>query len=274
MPIRDADFRYIRQLVKTHTSVTLAEDKAYLVDSRLASLAKQVGVISVSNLVRKLRSQPFNRLHRQAIESVMTTESWFFRDRHPFETLQNHIIPELINKRQNQTSLNIWCAGCASGQEPYSIAMLLREHFPQLASRRVSLIASDISNKILNRACQGRYNHYEITRGLTPYLREKYFQLQGKDWQIETDIRQMVEFRQFNLTNSWPLLPLMDIIFLRNVLIYFEVDMKQIILAKVRELLKPEGYLFLGGGETTINLDQAFKPVQFNKTTYYQLIYS
>ena len=271
MPITDEDFQYIRQLIRTRTSVALAEDKAYLVESRLASVARKVGLSSVSHLVRKLRVQPFNGLHLQVIESMMTTESWFFRDIYPFEAVQNYIVPELITKRQGQRSLNIWCAACSSGQEPYSIAMLLREHFPQLTSWTISLIASDISNKMLDKARQGNYNQHEISRGLTPQLREKYFQLGDKHWQIATAIRQMVEFRQFNLIDSWQQMPLIDIIFLRNVLIYFDVEMKQAILAKVQKILKPDGYLFLGGGETTINLDCAFKPVKFNKAICYQL---
>ena len=271
MTINDADFHYIRQLVKTRTSVALAEDKAYLAESRLASLARKVGVSSVTKLVQKLRVQPFNSLHLQVIESMMTTETWFFRDVYPFDAVQNHIVPELITKRRTQRSLNIWCAASSSGQEPYSIAMLLREHFPQLASWKILLIASDISHEMLDKARQGCYNNHEMSRGLSSHLRDKYFQLQGKDWQLRTEIRQMVEFRQFNLTDSWLEMPLMDIIFLRNVLIYFDVEMKQSILAKVRQLLRPDGYLFLGGGETTINIDLAFKPVQFNKAICYQL---
>ena len=271
MSINDVDFQYIRQLVRTKTSVSLAEDKAYLVESRLASLARNMGVSSVSNLVKKLRVQPFSGLHLQVIESMMTTETWFFRDAYPFEAVQNEIIPELIAKRHNQRNLNIWCAACSSGQEPYSMAMLLREHFPQLASWTISLIGSDISSKMLDKARQGNYNQHEVSRGLPPDLLEKYFQFQGKDWQLVTEILQMVEFRQFNLIDSWLPMPPMDIIFLRNILIYFDVDMKQTILAKVRQLLKPDGYLFLGGGETTINLDPAFKPVKFNKAICYKL---
>jgi len=271
MPINDVDFQYIRQLVRTRTSVSLTEDKAYLVESRLTSLAQQVGLSSVSQLIQKLRIQSFDDLHLQVIELMMTTETWFFRDSYPFEAVRERILPELINKRQNQRSLNIWCAASSSGQEPYSLAILLKEHFPQLASWTISLIASDISHKMLNKARQGNYSQHEMSRGLSPYLREKYFQLRGKEWQLTTEIRQMIAFRQFNLIESWTPMPLMDIIFLRNVLIYFDVEMKQAILAKVRQLLKPDGYLFLGGGETTINLDRAFKPVRFNKAIYYQV---
>jgi len=272
MPINDVDFQYIRQLVRTRTSVSLTEDKAYLVESRLTSLAQQIGLSSVSQLIQKLRVQSFNSLHLQVIELMMTTETWFFRDSYPFEAVRNRILPELIKKRQGQRSLNIWCAASSSGQEPYSIAILIREHFPQLASWTISLIASDISHKMLDKARQGNYSHHEMSRGLSPSLREKYFQLQEKEWQLTTEIRQMVAFRQFNLIDSWSPIPLMDIIFLRNVLIYFDVEMKQAILAKVRQSLKPGGYLFLGGGETTINLDRGFKPVKFNKAICYQLI--
>ncbi len=271
MPISDVDFQYIRQLVRTRTSVSLTDDKAYLVESRLTSLAQQVGLNSVSQLIQKLRIQPFDDLHLQVIESMMTTETWFFRDAYPFEAVREQILPELIKKRQGQRSLNIWCAASSSGQEPYSIAILLKEHFPQLASWTISLIASDISHKMLEKARQGNYSQHEMSRGLSPDLREKYFQPQGKEWQLTTEIRQMIAFRQFNLIDSWSSMPLMDIIFLRNVLIYFDVEMKQSILAKVKQLLKPDGYLFLGGGETTINLDRAFKTVRFNKAIYYQL---
>ena len=272
MPISDVDFQYIRQLVRTRTSVSLTDDKAYLVESRLTSLAQQVGLNSVSQLIQKLRIQPFDDLHLQVIESMMTTETWFFRDAYPFEAVREQILPELIKKRQGQRSLNIWCAASSSGQEPYSIAILLKEHFPQLSSWTISLIASDISHKMLDKARQGNYSQHEMSRGLSPYLREKYFRLQGNEWQLNSEIRQMIAFRQFNLIESWSPMPLMDIIFLRNVLIYFDVEMKQSILAKVRKLLKPDGYLFLGGGETTINLDRAFKTVRFNKAICYQLI--
>ena len=155
MPISDVDFQYIRQLVRTRTSVSLTDDKAYLVESRLTSLAQQVGLNSVSQLIQKLRIQPFDDLHLQVIESMMTTETWFFRDAYPFEAVREQILPELIKKRQGQRSLNIWCAASSSGQEPYSIAILLKEHFPQLSSWTISLIASDISHKMLDKARQG-----------------------------------------------------------------------------------------------------------------------
>lgn len=265
------DFNYIRKLVREYSAVALEADKDYLAELHLEPLARQAGVDSIADLVLKLRTQPFNRLHVQVIEALMTYETSFFRDIHPFEVLQNFLLPEFLKQRTVERSLNIWCAACSSGQEPYSIAMLIREHFPMLANWTLRLIASDISGEILARARNGRYSQLEVNRGLPETLREKYFQKQGKEWLLKEDIRRMVEFRSINLIEPWPLLPAMDIIFMRNVLIYFEVETKKAILGKVRRLLKPDGYLFLGGGETTINLDDSFERVQFHKTVCYRL---
>ncbi|NET36273.1 MAG: protein-glutamate O-methyltransferase CheR [Cyanothece sp. SIO1E1] len=271
MLINRADFEYIRQLVRDRTALVLSEDKSYLVASRLAPLMQEAGVGSLQELVVKLRTKPFTLLHQRVIEAMVTTETLFFRDAHPFEAMQKFILPELLQRRQTERSLNIWCAACSSGQEPYSVAMLLREHFPQLIGWQVRLIAGDISRAMIGRAQAGCYSQHEVNRGVPTTLLQKYFQLQGKTWQLNSDIRQMVEFHQFNLNEAWPTLPMMDIILMRNVLIYFDIATKQSILARLRRLLRPDGYLFLGGGETTINLDDAFEPVQFNKAVCYQL---
>ncbi|MDJ0718024.1 MAG: protein-glutamate O-methyltransferase CheR [Prochloraceae cyanobacterium] len=271
MPIKDRDFQYIRTLVRSRTGVVLTEDKTYLVESRLAFLVKEAGVSSLEKLLVKLQSESFSTLHQHVIEAMMTTETLFFRDIEPFEALKEFLLPELIEKRQSQRNLNIWSAACSSGQEPYSIAMLIREKFPQLASWKISLIASDISSKMLDLARTGCYNQHQISRGLPVELVDKYFHRLGTEWQIDRQIRHMVEFHQFNILETWPLLPAMDIIFLRNVLIYFDVSTKKEILAKVRQLLRPDGYLFLGGGETTINLDDGFEPVKLNKAIGYRL---
>lgn len=264
------DFNYIRKLVREHSGVALEADKDYLAELHLEPLARQAGVDSIAELVLKLRTQPFNRLHVQAIEALMTYETSFFRDIHPFQALQNFLLPEFLKQRAVERTLNIWCAACASGQEPYSIAMLIHEHFPMLANWTLRLIASDISAEILARARIGRYSQLEVNRGLSETLREKYFQKQGNEWQLKENIRRMVEFRSFNLIEPWPLLPPMDIIFMRNVLIYFNMETKKAMLGKVRQLIKPDGYLFLGGSETTINLDNSFERVQFDKTVCYR----
>lgn len=271
MNISSLDFGYLRRLVRQHSAIVLGADKEYLAELHLGKLAESAGFDSIASLVAHLRTQPFGNLHVRAIELLVTTETSFFRDVYPFEALKNFVLPELIERRKNERSLNIWCAACSSGQEPYSIAMLVREHFPTLVGWNLRLIASDFSGQILTRARQGRYTQLEINRGLPESLRDRYFQPQVDRWQIAPNIRQMVDFRQLNLIDSWSMLPSIDVIFLRNVLIYFDIETKKSILAKVRKLIKPDGYLFLGGGETTLNLDDAFKRVQVEKSVCYRL---
>jgi chemotaxis protein methyltransferase CheR len=275
--IDSLDFSYLRHLVRKYSAIVLDENKEYLAELHLGALAESAGFDSLASLASHLREQPFGRLHEQAIEALVTYETSFFRDIHPFEALKSRVLPNLIEQRKETRSFNIWCAACSSGQEPYSIAMLMHEHFPMFVNSKivrplwnVRLIASDFSSRALTRARQGYYSHLEIKRGLSPALRDKYFQQQGNGWRIESDIRQMVDFRQINLIDSWASLPKMDLIFLRNVLIYFDTDTKKAILAKVRQLLKPDGYLFLGGSETTMNLDDSFDRVQFGKSVYHQ----
>jgi chemotaxis protein methyltransferase CheR len=271
MPISVAEFDYIRQLVYDRTGVSLSEDKSYLVESRLSVLAKETGANSVSGLVAQLKQKPYSALHKPIVEAMMTNETFFFRDVLPFEILKTSIVPELLNKRKADRTLKIWCAACSSGQEPYSIMMLLREYFPELANWKVRLIASDISTAMLDRAISGIYAQQEVSRGLPTAFLHKYFQHCSPKWQIKKEIRQSIDFRQINLTENFGMMSQMDIIFLRNVLIYFDIQTKQSILAKVRRVLRPDGYLFLGGGETTVNLDNAFELVPFDKGVCYKL---
>lgn len=271
MGINSQDFGYLCQLVHERSAVVLDTSKTYLAELHLTPLAEAEGFDSLSSLVEYLRSHPYSNLHDRAIEALVITETSFFRDGYPFEALKNFVIPELIARRAKEKSLKIWCAACSSGQEPYSIAMLLREHFPQIATWNVQIIASDFSNLILARARQGYYSQWEIQRGLPIELREKYFQPQPHGWQIKPAIRHMVEFQQINLTHPWSSMPAMDVIFLRNVLIYFDTETKKSILSKVRQQLRPDGYLFLGGGETTIYLDDAFTRVPCDRGACHRL---
>jgi chemotaxis protein methyltransferase CheR len=267
----DADFDYIRRLVRERSSIVLESNKAYLAESRLIPLAKREGMRSLNELVARLRGEKFGGLHRKVVEAMTTNETSFFRDIHPFEALKKPILPELITRRASERKLNIWCAACSTGQEPYTIAMLLRESFPQLGGYSVRIVATDLSTEVLDRAREGVYSQIEVNRGLPAALLVKYFKKQGLHWKIADDLRRMVEFRELNLAESWALLGSMDIIFLRNVLIYFDVSTKQGILAKVRTSLRPDGYLFLGAAETTINLDDAFQRVQLDKSGCYRL---
>lgn len=265
------DFDYLRQLVQQHSAVVLDGDKTYLAELYLQPIAESAGFATITELIVYLRHQPLGELHIQAIEALVTNETSFFRDNYPFEALRQFVLPELIKKRRIERSLNIWCAACSNGQEPYSIAMLIREYYPILNNWSVQIIASDFSSKVLTRARQGRYNQLEIKRGLPKNLREKYFEQQQSEWQIKDEIQQMVDFRQINLIHSWSFLPNLDIVFLRNVLIYFDIPTKKALLKKAQQQLRPDGYLFLGSGETTLNLDESFERVQFNKSICYRL---
>ena len=271
MSIDARHFEYIRKLLREQSGIALEDGKEYLVETRLTPFAKQEGFASLGDLIARLRRHSLNGLHIKVVEALTTGETRFFRDSHPFEALKTSIFPELIEKRSAQRRLSVWSAAASSGQEPYSVAMLLAEHFPELANWNLQFIASDISDEVLEQAQRGCYSQLEIHRGLPQPLRKKYLQRQGTTWQISEQIRRKVEFRKINLIHPWSLLPPMDIILMRNVLIYFDVETKKTVLRKVRQTLKPDGYLFLGSSETTLNLDEAFRIVQFDKTVCYQL---
>ena len=271
MAISDAEFHYIKDFIYQQAAIDLEPGKAYLVESRLQPIARREGFASLSDMIAKLRAQPANGLNRLVVEAMTTNETYFFRDVHPFELLKTKVLPELIKRRAAQRQINIWCAAASSGQEPYSIMMLLREHFPELSTWKINFTATDISNQMLNRCREGFYSQLEVNRGLPAALLVKYFQKISTEWKIRDDLRRAIDFRQLNLAQPWPALATMDIVFIRNVLIYFDVATKKPILARVRKLMSPDGYMFLGGAETTLNLDESFKRVQVNNSAYYQL---
>ena len=264
-------FAYLQQLLLEHAGLMLEAEKKYLAEARLGPLAAQEGYESIETLLDAVQAGAGSgQLERKVIEAMTNSETSFFRDLHPFEALRKFVIPEIIARRAAERTLNIWCAATASGQEPYSLAMLLREHFPQLFGWKVTLIASDISEAMLSRARAGAYNQIEINRGLPAPLLVRYFRRIDGEWQISEDLRRAIDFRRVNLTAVWPFMPAMDIVFMRNVLIYFDVPTKKAVLARVRRQLRPDGYLILGGGETTMNLDDSFAPTQFGKAICYR----
>jgi chemotaxis protein methyltransferase CheR len=259
--IASGDFRYICELVRQQSALTLEPGKEYLVESRLEPLAQQEGFPSFHHMVRTLRSGPVRELHRKVVEAMTNNETSFFRDARVFKAIAQVILPTLVADRSAERSLNVWCAASSSGQEPYSIAMLSREHLPSLAGWNMRIIASDISQDVLGRARAGRYNQTEINRGLPANLLVKYFDQDARVWTIRPEIRRVVEFQEINLIHAWPSLPRMQLILLRNVLIYFDVETKKAILGRIARLLDPRGYLFLGAAESTTNLDDSFELV-------------
>jgi chemotaxis protein methyltransferase CheR len=268
----DQEYDAIRKLLHERSAIALDATKRYLVESRLAPVLRRLNLESIGDLIAQLRSQPGNGLCRQVVEAMVTTESSFFRDHHPFEALRKVIIPDLLQRRQGERRLNIWSAASSHGQEPYSIALMLREHFPNLTGWHISLLASDLSRDVLARAREGRYNQIEVNRGLPAGLLVKYFKQHGTDWQLDEGVRRMVDFQEINLSQGWPALPRMDLVLIRNVMIYFDVEMKKTILGKLARLLKPDGYLILGGAETTINLNESYRRIEPVKAGVYQLV--
>ncbi len=271
MPLSQAGFDYLRTLVRQRTAIVLDADKTYLAEARLLPLARRAGYGSVGDLLDHLPGAPVNGLQQQVVEAMTINETSFFRDHHPFEALRQVILPQLLQRRAGEKCLNVWCAACSSGQEPFSVALLLREHFPLPPDWRVRLIASDVSDEMLERARQGRYSRMEVNRGLPARLLVKYFEQEGPGWRLREEVRRAVEFRRINLAEAWPPLPALDVVLLRNVLIYFNVPTKQAILARVRRLLRPDGFLFLGGAETTFNLDDAFERVPLDRCGCYRM---
>jgi chemotaxis protein methyltransferase CheR len=268
--LAEQDFAYIRDLVRDRAAIVLEPGKEYLAATRLDPVVRGAGLGSLSELVATLRQDDDPALSEQVIDALTTNETTFFRDLHPFESLRNRILPDLIERKRLSRSLFIWSAGCSSGQEPYSVAMLIREDFPQLTDWQVSILGTDVSVAMLERARAGRYGQIEVNRGLPAHLLVKYFRRAGVGWEIDGSIRAMVRFRQQNLVDPWPSMPPMDLVLMRNVMIYFDVAAKQEILARVGDVLAPHGYLLLGTSETTLHLDDSFRRQAVGPTGWYQ----
>lgn len=247
--LQESDFEFVRNLVRDKSAIVIEENKAYLVEARLSSLLKKSNVETLSQLIGMVRLSPNGTLAQSVVDAMTTNETSFFRDHHPFEALRKEIIPTLIRKREKEKTLHIWCAAASTGQEPYTIAMLIKEYFPELNGWNIKILATDIVEDVLDRARAGCYSQLEVNRGLPASMLVKCFHQSGNSWVLNDDIRKMVEFRKLNLIDRWPVMPKMDLVFLRNVLIYFDPQIKTKILEKMHMVLQPDGYLFLGATE-------------------------
>jgi chemotaxis protein methyltransferase CheR len=265
------DFNYLRNLIQERSGLVFGPGKEYLVETRLAPIIKIRKLESINDLVDKLRNNNSEELLDDVIDALTTNETYFFRDIHPFESLKEQVIPSIIKKRQKYKKLNLWCAATSSGQEPYSIAILIREHFPQLKEWEINFMATDISSDMLKRSKIGRFTQLEMDRGLPEAYMVKYFDRKGLEWEAKPTIKDMIRFSRFNLSEPFPLLPLMDIVFMRNVLIYFGVEMKKVILSEVIKIMRKDGFLFLGGAETTLNLNPTFEKLDYQLSGCYFL---
>jgi chemotaxis protein methyltransferase CheR len=270
MSLSATSFEYVRAVLRERTGHLLADDKVYLVETRLLPLALDRGFGSVEELVVRLRATASPDLLRGVLDAMAINETSFFRDGGPFDDLRDRVLPELIRLRAGERRLHLWSAACSTGQEPYSLALLLRESFPELRPWTIRLLASDFSRAALARARGGWYSALEVGRGVPAALRSRFFVPAGAGWQVADEVRGMVEFLSLNLIEPWPALPPFDLVLLRNVLIYFDLPTRQQVLARVRQVLRPGGYLMLGGAETTHHLDTAFELVPHGATTFYR----
>ena len=270
--ITASDFDYICDLVRREAAIVLEPGKEYLAENRLHPVARREGLGSVADLVSRLRDGA-PQLREKVVDALTTNETSFFRDGHPWEALRGDLVPQLIERRAATRQLTAWCAASSSGQEPYTLAMLLREHFAeQLAGWTVRIISTDISPTMIERCRGGRYSQLEVNRGLPALLLVKHFTRAGTEWQLNDDVRSMVDFRLMNLADAdqYRRLPMLDLVLIRNVLIYFDLGTRREILNRTRDHLRPDGYLFLGSSETTVNVAEGFERVTSGRTICYR----
>jgi chemotaxis protein methyltransferase CheR len=260
------DFQYVRSLVLEQSALVLGAGKEYLVEARLAPLAEREGMSSVTELIGRLRGGS-SVLRDDVVEAMTTNETSFFRDVHPFDALREVVLPEALERTGGR--LRLWSAASSTGQEAYSLAMLLADHFPTATG---SILATDLSRDVLARAAHGTFSQLEVNRGLPAPLLVRHFERDGAGWRVREEVRRRVEFRQLNLARPWPVLPKMDVVLLRNVLIYFGADGKRAVLAQMAKVLAPGGLLFLGGAETTYGLDEGWERLQVGRTSLYRPI--
>lgn len=271
MGVAQADFDYLRKLMQETSAIVLDPGKEYLAELRLGPVVLEHGLNSMGELFHRLRRHEDQTLRQRVLDVMTNNETWFFRDLAPFEALRLEVLPELLARRAYERNINIWSAACSSGQEPYSLAMLLKEQLPDSTGWKPSILATDFSVSVLERAMRGRYSRLEVNRGLPAQMLTRYFQPEGLEWVISPELRKNIAWRTMNLAQPWSEMPKFDVIFLRNVLIYFDVETKRDIFTRVRRVLKPDGCLFLGAAETTLNIDDAYERVPFQKTCYYRI---
>jgi len=262
------DFDMICRLLRQRSGLVLSPDKAYLMESRLLPVARKWKLAGFEDLVKSIRTKPDEALVRDVVEAMTTNESFFFRDIKPFDQFKELVLPAMLKNRTGQRRLRIWSAACSSGQEPYSLAMILSEMASQLAGWTIEIVATDLSNEILTRAKEGVYSQFEVQRGLPVALLVKYFSQSGDRWQISPKIRAMVDYREFNLLTDPTVLGRFDVVFCRNVLIYFDQETKAKVLERIANLMPEDGFLFLGGAETVLGLTERFKLINGQRGVY------
>ncbi len=262
------DFDYLRKLLRERSGLVLSAEKQYLAESRLVPVARRHSIATLADLVGTLKTAENSRLATDVIEAMATNETFFFRDKLPFDHFRDTVLPALIAARAREKRIRIWCAAASTGQEPYSLAMTLRSMSAQLAGYRTEIVATDISTEVLARAKTGIYSQFEVQRGLPIQQLVKFFSQVGETWQIAPEIRAMVQFRPLNLLKDFSVLGTFDMVFCRNVLIYFDQDTKINVLNRIARQMAEDGFLALGAAETVVGLTDAFKPMADRRGLY------
>ena len=261
------DYDYLRKLLRELSGLDLSADKHYLIESRLLPLARKAGLPGIPELVQKMKGGS-TALVTQVVEAMTTNETFFFRDKVPFDHFRDSIMREILQARAGRKSVRIWCAAGSTGQEPYSLAMCLKEMGAALAGWRIEILATDLSQEVLEKSKAGIYSQFEVQRGLPIQMLVKYLKQNGELWQINADIRAMVQHRQLNLLHDFSQLGTFDVIFCRNVLIYFDQETKSNIFRRLAKALEPDGFLVLGAAETVVGLTEDFKPFADRRGLY------
>jgi len=262
------DYDFLRKCLKARSGLVLSADKQYLVESRLLPVARKAGLANLGDLVAALKIAPADALMIAVVEAMTTNESFFFRDKTPFDHFRETIMPALLAARRTSRSIRIWCAAASTGQESYSLAMSLKQMAREIAGLRIEIVATDLSNEVLEKARQGLYSQFEVQRGLPIQLLIKHFTQVGELWQIEPDIRAMVRYQQLNLLQDFSRLGLFDVIFCRNVLIYFDQPTKVDVLNRLARATASDGFLVLGAAETVVGLTDSFKTLADKRGLY------
>ncbi len=266
--MRINDFEFLKELLSKRSGLVLTPDKSYLLDSRLTPVAKKWGYASIEALTMALRGVADKKLIEDVVEAMTTNETSFFRDRKPFDMFKEIILPYLLKARRHSRRIRIWCAAGSTGQEPYSLAMMLKENEAMLSGWRIEIVATDISNEVIRIAKEGLYTQFEVQRGLPIQYLMKYFVQQEEKWRLSDEIKKMVNFQYINLLEDIRPLGQFDLVFCRNVLIYFDEATKRKVLEGISTLLPSDGFLVLGGAETVLGITNMFKPLPNQRGIY------
>ena len=271
MSLAAEDFRFISDLVHRHAAIVVEPGKEYLVESRLSPVARTEGGGSIADLVQRLQARQEPDLTAKVVAAMTTNETSWFRDHHPFELFATHLLDAICTSRATDRRVDVWCAAASTGQEPYSLAMVLHDWLLAHPGWRAGILATDLNQDVLDRARRGRYSQLEVNRGLPAQRLIRHFSRVGTEWELAEEVRRMVEFRQANLAAPLAGLGMYDVVFCRNVLIYFDTATKRAVLERIKRVLRPDGFLVLGGAETTLNIDDDFERVQMDRATCYRL---